>query len=162
MLLLRLLALGRELRVNTIATAQELGQITAMFGQEQGSVVETRFGIRLVLRLEPGETARRICEVWIGASGPRAPDATVEELARGITKPMETVWEDTITTDFLSDALGVFETSAGKMIRVLVAGFPGLAVVDVPLTAWADRREAHVPAPRIAESGILHHGAERA
>lgn len=60
---------------------------------------------------------------------------------------MKTVWEDTITTDFVSDALGVFETSAGKMIRVLVTGFPALAVVDVPLMAWADRREAHVPAP---------------
>ena len=159
----RLLALGRELHVNTIATVQDLGQITAMFGQEQGSVVEARFGIRLVLRLEPGETARRICEVWVGRRQVRRRrDATVEELARGVTRPMETVWEDTVTTDFLSDALGVFETSAGKMIRVLVTGFPALAVVDVPLTTWSDRREAHVPAPWIAEYGILHqHGAER-
>ena len=160
----RLLALGRELHVNVIATAQDLGQITAMFGQEQGSVVEARFGIRVVLRLEPGETAQRICEVWIGRRQVRRRrDATVEELARGITKPMETVSEDTVTTDFLSDALGVFETSAGKMIRVLVTGFSTLAVVDVPLTAWADRREAHVPAPWIAKSGTLHrHEAERA
>lgn len=147
----RLLALGRELHVNTIATVQDLGQITALFGQEQGAVVESRFGIRLVLRLEPGETVRRICDVWIGRRQiRRRRDATVEELARGVTKPMETVWEETITPDVLSDTLGVFETSTGKMIRLLVTGFPTLAIVDVPLTTWADRREAHVPASWIA------------
>lgn len=152
----RLLALGRELNVNTIATVQDLGQITALFGQEQGSVVESRFGIRLVLRLEPGETAGRICEVWLGQRQiRRSRDATVEELARGITKPMEAAWEDTITPDVLSDALGVFDTSTGKMIRILVTGFPTLAIVDVPLTTWADRREAHVPAPWIAEPRML-------
>ena len=68
---------------------------------------------------------------------------------------MKTVWEDTITTDFVSDALGVFDTSTGKMIRILVTGFPTLAIVDVPLTTWADRREAHVPAPWIAEPRML-------
>lgn len=157
----RLLALGRELHVNTIATVQDLGQITALFGQEQGSVVESRFGIRLVLRLEPGKTARRICEVWVGRRQiRRRRDATVEELARGITKPMETVWEDTITPDVLSDTLGVFESSTGKMIRVLATGFPTLAIVDVPLTTWADRREAHVPAPWIAEARMV--GRQRA
>ncbi|MDU6831429.1 MAG: type IV secretion system DNA-binding domain-containing protein [Bradyrhizobium sp.] len=157
----RLLALGRELHVNTIATVQDLGQITALFGQEQGSVVESRFGIRLVLRLEPGETARRICEVWVGRRQiRRRRDTTVEELARGIARPMETVWEDTITPDILSDTLGVFETSAGKMIRVLVTGFPTLAIVDVPITTWADRREAHVPAPWLA--GPWMHGRQRA
>ncbi len=152
----RVLALGREMHVTTIATVQDLGQITALFGQQQGSVVESRFGIRLVLRLEPGETVRRICEVWVGRRQiRRRRDATVEEMAGGITKPMETVWEDTITPELLSDALGVFETSAGKIIRVLVTGFPTLAIVDVPLTTWADRREAHVPALWIAEPGML-------
>ena len=149
----RLLALGREMRVTTIATVQDLGQITALFGPEQGSVVESRFGIRLVLRLEPGETVRRICEVWVGRRQVRKRrDATADELARGLTKPMETVWEDTITPDFLSDGLGVFETSEGKMIRVLVTGFPTLAIIDVPLTTWADRREAHIPAAWMAET----------
>lgn len=152
----RVLALGRELHVNTIATVQDLGQITALFGEQKGSVVEARFGVRLVLRLEPGETARRICEVWSGRRRiRRRRDATIEELARGVTKPMETVWEDTITPDFLSDTLGVLETSIGKVIRVLVMGFPTLAVVDVPLTTWADRREAHIPAPWIAEPKML-------
>jgi hypothetical protein len=149
----RLLALGREMRVTTIASVQDLGQITALFGPEQGSVVESRFGIRLVLRLEPGETARRICDVWIGRRQVRkGRDATADELAKGITKPMETVWEDTMTPDFLSDGLGIFDTADDKMIRVLVTGFPTLAVVDVPLTTWADRREAHVPAAWMREA----------
>ncbi|MGD4129616.1 hypothetical protein QT564_22570, partial [Xanthomonas citri pv. citri] len=60
--------------------------------------------------------------------------------------------EDTITPDFLSDGLGVFDTSDGKMIRVLVTGFPTLAIIDVPLTTWADRREAHVPAAWMTEA----------
>jgi len=148
----RLLALGREMHVTSIASVQDLGQITALFGAEQGSVVESRFGIRLVLRLEPGETVKRICEVWIGRRQVRKRrDATADELAGGITKPMETVWEDTITPDFLSDGLGVFDTPEGKMIRVLVTGFPTLAIVDVPLTTWADRREAHMPATWMEE-----------
>lgn len=148
----QLLALGREMHVATIATVQDLGQITALFGPEQGSVVESRFGIRLVLRLEPGETIDRICEVWIGQRQvKRRRDATVEELARGFTGPIETVWEDTITPDFVTDGLGVFESAEGKIVRVLVTGFPTLAIVDVPITAWADRREAHIPAPWIVE-----------
>jgi hypothetical protein len=158
-----LLALGREMRVATIATVQDLGQITLLFGPEQGSVVEARFGIRLVLRLEPGETVMRICEVWIGKRQvKRRRDATVEELTRGITKPMETVWEDTINPDFLTDGLGVSETPQGKVIRVLVTGFPTVAIVDVPLTTWVDRREAHVPAPWIVEGRQGIAGAEAA
>lgn len=157
----RLLALGRELHVTTIATVQDLGQITALLGQEQGSVVESRFGIRLVLRLEPGETVRRVCDVWIGRREVRKRrDATAEELAKGLTKPTETVWEDTITANFLSDELGVFETSAGKIIRVLVTGFPTLATVDVPLTTWADRRAAHIPASWIDPDMPIQQAAE--
>jgi hypothetical protein len=144
----QLLALGREMRVTTIATVQDLGQITALFGREKGSVVESRFGLRLVLRLEPGETVKRICEVWLEKRQvKRRRDASVEELARGVTKPMETVWEDTIMPTFLTDGLGVYETAQGKVVRVLVTGFPTLAIVDVPITTWADRREAHIPAP---------------
>jgi hypothetical protein len=123
-----------------------------LFGPEQGSVIESRFGIRLVLRLEPGETINRICEVWIGKRQvKRRRDATVDELARGFTRPKETVWEDTITPDFMTDGLGVFESAEGKIVRVLVTGFPTLAIVDVPITTWTDRREAHVPATWIAE-----------
>lgn len=148
----QLLALGREMHVATIATVQDLGQITGLFGPENGSVVESRFGIRLVLRLEPGETINRICQVWIGKRQvKRRRDATVEELAQGVTRPMETVWEDTITPDFVTDGLGVFESAGGKTVRVLVTGFPTLAIVDVPITTWTDRREAHVPATWIAE-----------
>lgn len=141
------LSLGREMRVTTIATVQDLGQIFQKFGDREGSVVEARFGIRIILQLEPGETTRRICDVWLGQRRiKRRRDATPDELAKGITKPKETVWEGTITQDFLTDELGVFETPKGKIIRVLVTGFPTLAIMDVPLTTWPDRREAHVPA----------------
>lgn len=152
----RLLALGREFLVTTIASVQDLGQISiqAGSGEKQGSVIEARFGIRIILRLEPGETTKRICEMWIGKRRmKRRRDATVDELAKGLTKPTETVWEDTIAQNVLTDELGVFETRRGKRIRVLVVGFPTLAIVDLPLTTWADRREAHVPASWIDEGG---------
>lgn len=150
----RVLALGRELRVTTIGTVQDLGQMSLLFGNEQGSVVEARFGIRIVLRLEPGENVKRICDVWIGQRRiKRRRDATADELAKGITKPKETVWEATITPDFLTDELGVFETSKGKMIRLLVAGFPTVAIMDVPLTKWPDKREPHIPAPWMNSEG---------
>lgn len=150
----RLLSLGRELRIATIATVQDLGQVSILFGKEQGSVVEARFGIRIVLRLEPGETIKRVCDVWIGTRRiKRRRNATADELARGFTKPMETVWEPTITRDFLTDQLGVFETPQGKTIRLLVAGFPTLAIVDVPLTIWPDRRAAHIPARWMQSDG---------
>ncbi len=142
-----LLSLGREMHVTTIATVQDLGQIFHKFGDREGSVVEARFGIRIVLRLEAGETTHRICDVWLGQRQlKRRRDATPDELAKGITKPTETVWEATIPQDFLTDELGVFETPTGKMIKLLVVGFPTLAVMDLPLTTWPDRREAHVPA----------------
>lgn len=143
----QVLALGRELRITTIGTVQDLGQLSRLFGQEHGSVIEARFGIRIILRVEAGETAKRICDVWLGQRRiKRRRDATVDELAGGFTKPMETVWEATISPDFLSDELGVFETPKGKMIRLLVAGFPTIVIMDVPLTKWPDRREAHIPA----------------
>jgi len=143
----RLLALGREMNVTTIATVQDLGQISLLLGRENASIVEARFGIRIVLKLEPGDAVERICSVWAGTRRiRRRRDATADELAKGITKPTETVVEPVIASDFLTDDLGVFETSNGRVIRMMVTGFSTLAVLDVPLTIWPDRRPAHMPA----------------
>jgi Type IV secretion-system coupling protein DNA-binding domain len=143
----RLLSLGREMEVITIGSLQDLDQLKTLFG-DASSIVESRFGIRLVLRLEPGNTTERITTKWLGNRRiSRRRDATVDELKAGITKPRETVEELTIPAETLTDELGVRETSDGKVIRLLVSGFPIIGIVDVPLTTWPDRREAHVPAP---------------
>jgi hypothetical protein len=144
----QLLALGRECKVLTIGALQSLKQLRSLvIDADKASTIEERFGIRIVLRLEPGDTAKRISEAWLGERRvSRVRDATAEELKLGITKPRETVKEPVIPVEVLTDELGVRTTVNGLTIRLLVSGFPSVGIVDVPLTAWPDRREAHVPA----------------
>ncbi|MGL3107270.1 type IV secretory system conjugative DNA transfer family protein [Bradyrhizobium sp. BR 1432] len=149
-----LLSLGREMKVTTIASLQDLGQLKTIAGAENATVIESRFGIRLVLRLEPGETVDRITRTWLGERRiSRVRDATVEELKAGITRPRETVSAPVVPPEVLSDVLGVRETGEGMMIKLLVCGFPMVGIVDVPLTTWPDRRQAHVTAASSAEIG---------
>jgi hypothetical protein len=143
----QLLSLGRESNVMTIGALQSLHQLKSVADADKASTIEERFGIRLVLRLEPGDTTKRIAETWLGERRTtRIREATAEELKVGITKPRETVRESVIPVDVLTDELGVRTTSDGLVIRLLVSGFPSVGIADVPLTAWSDRREAHVPA----------------
>ena len=82
-----LLSLGREMKVTTIGSLQDLGQLKTIAGPENAGVIESRFGIRLVLRLEPGDTIDRITRTWLGERRiSRVRDATVEEL-RGRNYP---------------------------------------------------------------------------
>lgn len=143
----QLLSLGRESNVMTIGALQALHQLKSLVDADKASTIEERFGIRLVLRLEPGDTTKRIAETWLGERRiTRIREATAEELKVGITKPRETIREPVIPVDVLTDELGVRKTSDGLVIRLLVSGFPSVGIADVPLTAWSDRREAHVPA----------------
>lgn len=147
-----LLSLGREMKVTTIASLQDLGQLKSIAGPENAAVIESRFGIRLVLRLEPGDTIDRITRTWLGERRiSRIRDATVEELRAGITRPRETVAVPVVLPEVLTDELGVRQTSEGMMIKLLVCGFPVVGIVDVPLTTWPDRREAYVAAVSTAD-----------
>jgi hypothetical protein len=149
-----LLSLGREMKVTTIGSLQDLGQLKSLASPENATVIESRFGIRLVLRLEPGDTIDRVVRTWLGERRiSRLRDATVEELRAGITRPRETVTVPVISPELLSDELGVRETGEGMTIKILVCGFPVIGIVDVPLTTWPDRREAHVAAVSAAELG---------
>ena len=140
------LSLGREMKIMTIGSLQDLAQLASLFGPKDASIIESRFGIRLVLRLEPGDTIDRIVRTWLGERRiSRLRDATVEELKAGITRPRETVTVPVVPSAVLSDELGIRETPDGTMIRLLVCGFPAIGMLDVPLTTWPDRREAHVP-----------------
>ncbi|MET4235196.1 hypothetical protein ABIA85_008504 [Bradyrhizobium sp. LA6.10] len=147
-----LLSLGREMKVTTIASLQDLGQLKTIAGPDNAGVIESRFGIRLVLRLEPGDTIDRITRTWLGERRiSRVREASVEELKAGITRPRETVAVPVVAPELLSDDLGVRKTSEGMMIKLLVCGFPMVGIVDVPLTTWPDRRQAHVAPESRAE-----------
>jgi Type IV secretion-system coupling protein DNA-binding domain len=143
----QLLSLGRECKVFSLCALQGWTQVKSLMDANKASTVEERFGIRIVLRLEPGDTAKRISEAWLGERRvSRIRDATAEELKLGFTKPRETVKEPVIPSEILSDELGVRTTGDGITIRVLVSGFPMIGIIDVPLTTWPNRREAHEPA----------------
>lgn len=149
-----LLSLGREMKVTTICSLQDLGQLSSLAGPENATIIESRFGIRLVLRLEPGDTVERILRTWLGERRiSRRRDATVDELKAGITRPRETVTVPVILPDLLTDELGVRVTGNGTMIKLLVCGFPTIGIVDVPLTTWPDRREAHIAPNSAAKVG---------
>ena len=148
----QLLSLGRESNVMTIGALQGLHQLKSLVDTNKASTIEERFGIRLVLRLEPGDTTKRIAESWLGERRiSRIREATAEELKAGITKPRETVKEPVIPVEIMTDELGVRKTSDGLIIRLLVSGFPSIGIIDVPLTTWSDRREAHIPAAWLAD-----------
>ena len=156
-----LLSLGRECNVMTVGALQGLHQLKSLVDANKASTIEERFGIRLVLRLEPGDTTKRISETWLGERRiSRIRDATAEELKNGITKPRETVKEPVIPAEVLTDELGVRQTSYGLTIRLLVSGFSSVGIVDVPLTTWSDRREAHVPAAWLYARYLHRHSSE--
>jgi len=140
------------MKLPTIASLQDLGQLKTIAGPDNAGVIESRFGIRLVLRLEPGDTIDRITRTWLGERRiSRVREASVEELKAGITRPRETVAVPVVAPELLSDDLGVRKTSEGMMIKLLVCGFPMVGIVDVPLTTWPDRRQAHVAPESRAE-----------
>src|SRR5690606_4237771 len=61
-----LLSVGREVGVITIAAVQDLGQLTAIYGETVAKALEARFGIKVIGRLTAGDTAERISKVLIG------------------------------------------------------------------------------------------------
>ncbi len=143
----RLLALGREAGVTTIATLQDLSQLTDAYGETRAGMILARFGIRGVLNLEDGETTRVICEEWIKTREKRrVRDRTQQELKSGLKVAYETVKEPVIEPSAITDELAVFETGDRLTIRGLVLGFGTVACVDIPMTIWAGRRSAFVPA----------------
>jgi hypothetical protein len=143
----RLLALGREARVTTVATLQDLGQLTDTYGETRAKLIMARFGIRCVLNLEDGDTTQEVCEKWIKHRELRRErDRTIEELKAGLKKAFETVKEPVIEPSAITDDLGVFESNGRLNIRGLALGFGTVACVDIPMTIWAPRRPAFVPA----------------
>ncbi len=149
----RLLALGREAGVTTIATLQDLGQLEEIYGETQARLIEARLGIRCVLALEDGETTHRVCETWIGEREVRRErEPTSQELRDGMRLAYETMEEPVIAPSAIADDLGTFERGGLLWSRAIVLGFATVAQVDIPLTIWPRRRAAFEPAPWLTES----------
>lgn len=138
-----LLSVGREVGVVTIAAVQDLGQLTAIYGETVARTLEARFGIKVIGRLTAGDTAERISKVLIGdrlveffephpggANGTEAPQKRRESNPVFPPERMET-------------ELGVRRFRGKALIRCLVLGLGNPALLDVPFTAWPERRPAH-------------------
>lgn len=148
----KLLALGREARVTTIAALQDLGQLEKVYGPIDAKLIEARLGIRCIMRLEDGDTIKRVCEEWIGAREIDRPrESTVEELKGGLTKRTERIKEVSVDPSVLADKLGVQEYGDKLTISALVHGFATEAMVEVPMTIWPVRRPAFEPAEWLGE-----------
>lgn len=141
-----LLSVGREAGVMTVAAVQDLGQLVEAYGETTARVLEARFGIKVIGRLSAGDTAERVSKVLIGERvvefferNPAGADRSQASLKRRETHPVFPV-------ERMETELGVRSFRGKALIRCLVLGLGDPALVDVPFTAWPDRRAAHRPA----------------
>jgi hypothetical protein len=141
-----LLSVGREVGVITIAAVQDLGQLTALYGETVAHTLEARFGIKVIGRLTAGDTAERISKIFIGDRlveffdpRPGGANGTGAPQRRRETHPV-------FPPERMETELGVRNFRGKALIRCLVLGLGDPALLDVPFTAWPERRLAHRPA----------------
>lgn len=141
-----LLSVGREVGVMTIAAIQDLGQLVETYGETTARTLEARFGIKVIGRLTAGDTAERISKILIGDRlvewhDSRPSGANGEKSSE---KCRET--HPVFPPERMETELGVRKVRSVVLIRCLVLGLGDPALLDVPFTAWPDRRPAHKPA----------------
>lgn len=141
-----LLSVGREVGVMMIAAIQDLGQLVETYGETTARTLEARFGIKVVGRLTAGDTAERISKILIGdrvvewhESRPSGANGEKSLEKRRETHPV-------FPLERMETELGVRKVRGQMLIRCLVLGLGDPALLDVPFTAWPDRRPAHRPA----------------
>lgn len=138
-----LLSVGREVGVMTIAAIQDLGQLVETYGETTARTLEARFGIKVIGRLSAGDTAERISKILIGdrvvewdESKPSGANGEKLQEKRRETQPV-------FPPERMETELGVRKARGAVLIRCLVLGLGDPALLDVPFTAWPDRRPAH-------------------
>lgn len=141
-----ILSVGREVGVVTIAAVQDLGQLSAIYGETVARTLEARFGIKMIGRLTAGDTAERVSRVLIGDRlveffDPRPGGANGTEAPQRRRETHPVFPPERMETD-----LGVRRFRGKALIRCLVLGLGDPALLDVPFTAWPERRPAHRPA----------------
>lgn len=138
------LNVGRELGLVTIAGVQDIAHLVKVYGSELAEVLLARFRIKLVHQLDAGDTADRISAL-IGDRTVLRPSPSEFNAKTG--KPLLMRETERVLEPYVFDTeLGV-RTESGTMVsRTLLMGLGNPAILDIPVTAWTDRRPGHVPA----------------
>lgn len=141
-----LLSVGREVGVMTIAAIQDLGQLVETYGETTARTLEARCGIKVIGRLTAGDTAERISKVLIGDRLIQFVEAA--QAGANNNAPPETRREThpVFPPERMETELGVRTVRGTALIRCLILGLGDPALLDLPFTAWPDRRHAHKPA----------------
>lgn len=136
-----LLNVGREKGVRCIAATQDWEQIIKLYGKEDAATLEARFKIKVVCQLGISETRDRVVERFGGKR------TIVEWDYAGEGKPRTRRESEipVIQPHQLSDDLGVHRNGKRLDVRVAIFGLGPVAMVNIPFTAWPQRRRAHVP-----------------
>jgi hypothetical protein len=142
----RLLNLGREYGIVTLAGLQDISHLVEIYGEQLSNVLLARFRIKLVHQLDAGDTAERISNLLgerrIEYLGTPVRNTVSGRLVRETVRELVQV----CPADRLQSDLGLKIKGSRKTVRLLVMGLGHPAIVDVPLTVWRDRRPGHVPA----------------
>ncbi len=141
-----LLSVGREVGVVTIAAVQDLGQLTEIYGETVARTLEARFGIKVIGRLTAGDTAERISKVLIGDRLVEFFDPRPGGAHKGEPPQKRRETHPVFPPERMETELGVHRFHGKILVRCLVLGLGGPALLDVPFTAWPERRPAHRPA----------------
>jgi hypothetical protein len=139
-----ILNVGREKGVRTICATQDWEQIIKYYGDEDANTLDERFGIKVVSKITSGKTRKRVLNF--------EEDRTIREwFSAGKDRPRthQDRGHPVITAEQLSQELGVYKSWRGKRVEVRVAvfGLGPAAILNIPLTAWPERRDAHAPLP---------------
>lgn len=141
-----LLSVGREVGVVTIAVVQDLGQLVETYGETVARTLEARFGIKVIGRLTAGDTAERISKVLIGDRLVEFFEPRSGSVSRGDPPQRRRETHPVFPPERMETELGVRSFRGKALIRCLVLGLGNPALLDVPFTAWPERRPAHRPA----------------
>ena len=141
-----LLSVGREVGVVTIAAIQDLGQLVEIYGETVAKTLEARFGIKVIGRLTAGDTAERISKVLIGDRLVEYFEPVPSGIRKGEPAEKRRETHPVFPPERMETELGVRPVRDRSTIRCLILGFGDPALIDMPFTAWIDRRAASRPA----------------
>lgn len=145
-----LLNVGREKGVRCIAATQDWEQIEKYYGPEDSKTLEARLKIKIVCQLGICETRDRVVERFGGQRTVLNWDYAGENQPKVRRETRVPVIEH----HQLSDELGVIKTRGQLNIRVAIFGLGAPGILNIPFTAWPQRRPAHIPLRNVSKTSI--------
>ncbi len=139
-----LLNTGRELGLVTLAGLQDIPHLIDIYGEQQAHVLLARFGIKAIHQVDAGDTANRV-EAMLGEREVFLPHPS--EINPKTGKPLLERQRIPIFSAYqASNELGIQYEDGRKVARMLFVGLGSPAIVNVPITAWPEKRKSHEPA----------------